>query len=286
MSAARIMAGNLLPTPRISRSALLCWRVASPLRAYVRWSPIGLGKRFLSNRLLAPILPPPPAEFDAELPSGDHVRLQYREAIGLSWLLYGAFERAEIEFAIASTEPGGAAVDVGAHAGLYTTALARAVGSDGTVFAFEPSNLNVARLRGNLERSGLTNVVIYCAAAAARDQPVLLRLANDPAYSSTSKVFEDRSLGESTVVPGVCLDSAWLNAGRPRISFVKIDVEGAELDVLAGAESLLGECRPSVLIEAASDAARASLDEWFEARAFQRRLVRGFMPWNHLYESA
>lgn len=280
------MAANSLLKPPISRSVLLRWRMASPLRAYVRWSPIAVGKGFVSNHVLAPLLPEPPAAFDAPLPSGDRVRLHYREAIGLSWLLSGPFERAEIEFAISAAEPKSTAVDVGAHAGLYTIALARAVGPEGAVLAFEPSAGNLERLRDNLERNGLANVTIHGAAATAVDKPVRLRIADDPAYGSTTEVFEGRDSGESTIVPGLSLDSAWVAAGRPAVSFVKIDVEGSEIDVLSGAEALLLECRPQVLIEAASDAARRALDEWFGVREFRRRTIEGFMPWNELYEPA
>jgi FkbM family methyltransferase len=270
----------------MSPPVLLRWRAAVALRWYVRWWPIDVGKGFVSNHLLAPLLPQPPAAFDAELPTGDRVRLQYRERIGLSWLLHGGFERFEIEFAISAAGGGTTAVDVGAHAGLYTTALGRAVGPRGTVLAFEPSPDNLSRLRDNLERNGIENVKIHAAAATAVKKQVRLRIATDPAYGSTREVFEGRDSGEFIVVSGVPLDSAWVGAGRPSVSFVKIDVEGTELDVLSGAEELLRVCRPRVVIEAASDAARDALDEWFATRGFRRREVRGFMPWNKLYEPA
>src|SRR6185369_14589437 len=50
-------------------------------------------------------------------------------------------------------------------------------------------------------------------------------------------------------VPVVSLDESWRQLAEPDVSLIKIDVEGAEADVFAGASALLERCRPAVLVE-------------------------------------
>jgi FkbM family methyltransferase len=60
----------------------------------------------------------------------------------------------------------------------------------------------------------------------------------------------DRIAGARTItVPVTTLDETWRELGQPAVSFIKIDVEGAEAGVLNGAEALLGQCHPAVVVE-------------------------------------
>lgn len=255
------------------------WPLTWPMRAYWLRSERKLGKKLLLDRVLKPVLPAPPRGFEAELPGGGRVFLHYREDIGLVTLFGGGFERAELACARALARAGTAAVDVGANVGVYSVVLARAVGPTGRVLAFEPAPDNVRRLEENLARNGLRNVDVHGVALAARPGELVLRLGADPAYHSTGDVFEGRASGDEVRVPSLRLDDVWRDAGAPRVTFVKVDTEGAEAAVLEGAEELLARERPPLLVEARD----AGVEAWLAGRRYRATRPPGFAVGNVLF---
>jgi len=140
----------------------------------------------------------------------------------------------------------GSVIDVGANIGLSTILLARLAGH---VTAYEPSPPNAALLRRNLERNGITNVTIRTAAASSAPGTLRFHVA---AFGAGSHVVAAGHVAgeriETVDVPAVTLDEAELQSGRP-IAFIKIDAEGHEPNVLAGARRLLARDRPPVFTE-------------------------------------
>ena len=142
--------------------------------------------------------------------------------------------------------------DVGANVGLFTFAAAHRCGSAGAVLAAEADEWLVGLLRRSsaLQPRGAAPVTVVAAAIAAADGPRSFslarrsRAANHLAGYGTSQTGGER---ESREVMAVTLDSL-LHSHRPP-SVVKIDVEGAELEVLSGARRVLETHRPLVLCE-------------------------------------
>jgi FkbM family methyltransferase len=259
------------------------WPFTAPLRHYVMRPPQTALKRFLIRRGLPSVLPRPPACLMVLVPGGGKVKVDYGEEIALLLLLHGSYEAAELESLARFAKPGTTAVDVGANIGMYTVPLATAVGDAGTVLAFEPVPQTLEKLRSNIALNGLVNVVVVAAAAADGPGVVDLRLANDSAYASLVRVKHDRGTGTTLAVPAVTIDQVWEERNRPTISFCKIDVEGAELLVLKGAEDVLRACRPALLLEADPGPLLDSLVSWLGERGYKRSPQSGFVPWNHLF---
>jgi FkbM family methyltransferase len=226
----------------------------------------------------------PQASFVARLPGGGRLRLRCREAIGFAILLHGEFEAAESRYLSGRARAGTTVIDVGANVGLFTVPLARAVGSRGRVVAIEPGEENVARLETNLRLNRLANVLVERVAATDQDGVVELNVADDPAYHSTVEVHDGRGVGRALSVPAARLDTIWTRLGRPPVSAIKVDVEGAELAVLRGAETLLRETRPALLLEANTAEQRRELTEWLAQRAYVRRTEPGFAEWSNAFE--
>ncbi|WP_428487093.1 FkbM family methyltransferase [Rhodopila sp.] len=138
---------------------------------------------------------------------------------------------------------GSTVIDVGANIGLSTILLARKAER---VIAFEPSPINTAFLLRNLERNGVTNVEVH--AAAASSKPGMLRF-HVAQFGAGSHVVAAGHVSGSTIptvdVPAVTLDGTDL----PPIAFIKIDAEGHEPDVLAGARRMLAQDRPLIYTE-------------------------------------
>jgi FkbM family methyltransferase len=261
------------------------WPLLLPVRAYAFRPGPRRGKPFLLDRVLLPLIPTDPqASFVARLPEGGRLRLRCREAIGFAILLQGEFEAAESRWLSGRARAGTTAIDVGANVGLFTVPLARAVGSGGRVVAIEPDAENVARLEANLRLNRLTNVLVERVAAGDRDGEVELHMADDPAFHSTVEVHLGRGTGHASRVPAARLDAIWTHLGRPVVSAIKVDVEGAELAVLRGAETLLRELRPALLLEANAGERREALTDWLSERGYARREEPGFAEWSNAFE--
>ena len=161
-------------------------------------------------------------------------------------------------------------VDVGAHIGLLTLTGARAVGPQGRVVALEPTPITFDLLIRALAISGLGDrVEAQRLACGARPERRAFHVATVLGHSSLlepATVGTDR--GEQRIeVDVVRLDDV-LPAGA-RVDVVKIDVEGTELDVLAGMTRILRENPDLAIIAEFGPAhlrrAQITPDAWFEA---------------------
>lgn len=173
----------------------------------------------------------------------------------------GNYEVAETRFCERFLEAGMTAVDAGAHIGLYTLLFARLVGPGGRVYAFEPAPANHRRLLENVALNAVENVVVEQAALFGESGTVTLNLFPEElgAWHSLGRpTLADPSTSYATVTPSsavevaaVTLDEYVARQTIDRIALLKVDVEGAEADVLAGARATLASGRVgAVLFEA------------------------------------
>ena len=155
--------------------------------------------------------------------------------------------------------PGMVAVDAGANDGLYTLFLAGRVGKTGRVLAFEPSQREFARLRNNVELNRLENVQLFDSALSNRDGEAQLRIAgyeHEGQNTLGGFAYEGIETLRTEQVRTVPLDSAVAEAGLARLDFLKIDVEGGETRLLQGAQTVLRDLRPVILLEVLDSALR------------------------------
>jgi FkbM family methyltransferase len=133
--------------------------------------------------------------------------------------------------------PGMRVVEVGANIGYYLLMVERAVGPGGSITCFEPEPSNLRELRRNVARNSLANVEIVEAAAGREEGSVSIL------EGINLHIVEGRPADR--VVRLVRLDEAVTTA----VDFLKIDVDGYEGHVLAGARRLLAEHRPTLFLE-------------------------------------
>jgi FkbM family methyltransferase len=186
----------------------------------------------------------------------------------------------------AALQPGATLVDVGANIGYNALYAAALVGPAGRVIAVEPAADNVAILQRNVEASGLRNVAVAHVAAggAAGTRDFFLR-GDVSAVNSFFAASCYAAVTGVVQVPVTPLDD--LVAGDADV--VKIDVEGAELEVLAGMPRLLRNTRLQLIVEwhpalqeaagcAADALPRWLLDQGFRLRAATHFGVRALSP--------
>ena len=149
------------------------------------------------------------------------------------WWGRGVEGNAELRWQRDACRPGGTAVDVGGHHGMNALLFARSVGPDGRVLVAEADPGNSLVVHANLGANGLKNTTVRPVAVGASEGEVS---------------FNKESVGDGgRVVPKLTLDgmlSDWTEyePGRP-IDLLKIDVEGFELEVLAGGAATVRAAR-------------------------------------------
>lgn len=204
----------------------------------------------------------------ARLSDGTSVRLHPR-FLGMR---PEAYEPAVTALLARHVHEGATVIDVGAHVGLHTLMFSRRVGAAGRVIAIEPSPANADLLRRHLVWNACTNVRVIEAVVGHREGVTEFSFRPDPtdpggfANSLAYDIGGAKRCVSMTTLDAIC------NGLLPDV--VKIDVEGAEMLVLQGAEGLLARAAPMLLIGVhpepmlAMGEAPADLIAFLEARGF------------------
>jgi FkbM family methyltransferase len=185
------------------------------------------------------------------LPSGARLYVDLADhVIGLG-IVRDGYEQDERRFATSVLRPGDTALDVGAHIGLFTIEMAQAVGPDGQIYAFEPLQRNAQLLEQSIRENQFESRVRLERAAVSDQQGTgTLRYARET-LNTGGAFLSDRQLqgfGElaAEAIRTVRLDDLTLK--RP-VRLIKMDVEGGEPRVVAGARGLITADRPIVISE-------------------------------------
>jgi FkbM family methyltransferase len=142
-------------------------------------------------------------------------------------------------------------LDVGAHVGLYSLPVSRALAAGGRVFAFEPSRGSYGYLIKNVAYNGFTNIETYNLVVADSESPgVPFYERTDPDSATSGLTMRTKDSEERyvlTQVPKVSLDS-FCDENHVAPDVIKIDTEGSELFVLKGARAVLARRRPLIFL--------------------------------------
>ncbi len=186
----------------------------------------------------------------------------------------GDYEPATRRVCMDALRSGDVFIDIGAHVGLFTVPASSQVGDAGRVVAFEPDSDNRQLLERNVERHGCGNVDVVAAAVSDHAGTMVLRKSR---FNTGDHRIAAEGVGERVEV--VTLDAWCASAGvQPRV--VKMDVQGAEPQVIAGMHRLLDgafpldlflEFTPSLLRKAGVDP--ASLMRSLESSGFSLRII-------------
>ncbi|HWG58351.1 MAG TPA: FkbM family methyltransferase [Candidatus Acidoferrales bacterium] len=169
----------------------------------------------------------------------------------------------EVQRALAGRLKGGCVFyDLGANIGFFSLLAARLVGSRGRVYSFEPDAITAQRLRRNVAQNGAANVsVVEMGVWSSTKLLHFMEAAHSSPDRGTGFVNPSGAAG-AAAIPCASLDD--FCKGAPVPNAIKCDVEGAEMEVLRGAQRILAEARPWVICELHSP------DNDREVRAFLR----------------
>lgn len=190
-------------------------------------------------------------------------------------MMNGSFETAEIELIKETLSNTNVFVDVGANIGLYTC-LAGSLGKH--VIAVEPQAQNLECLCANINNNGWQNIEVFPIGLSHKPDLLTLYGASGPS-ASLVKGWAGYSPQFNKTIPVNTLDNVLSNRFQGKKIFIKIDVEGAEYDVLKGALNTLAMSpRPTWFIE-------ICLNEFHPGELNKNYAATFELFWQHSYEA-
>jgi FkbM family methyltransferase len=187
--------------------------------------------------------------------TGDRVRLHSFKHKGYWW--HGARrEMATMALFAELVRPGDVVLDVGSHIGYIALYFAQLVGARGRVFAFEPGPNNLPYLRQNVGASANVTIVEKALSTSSGSEPLYVEsltgqnnsmLRNFEGLRNNERVALKADVHE--VVVDVTTMDEFTRSRDVRPTFVKIDVEGFESEVLGGARETLAATLPRLMVE-------------------------------------
>lgn len=169
--------------------------------------------------------------------------------VGDTVALAGSFARERIETFLldgysygdlASVCPGDTVYDIGAYTGCTALYFSKRAGPNGKIYAFEPEPQNFKLLKSNIQDAALKNVEARNLAATAENGHIFI--TPDCKYWARAT-----GEGKGVKISSVCLDE-FIMAEGGKADFIKMDIEGGELEALKGLKRTLAELRPKLAI--------------------------------------
>lgn len=170
----------------------------------------------------------------------------------------GSYERPLQDAIAANLAAGDVFYDIGANIGFFSLLAARRVTAQGSVYAFEPVPNNAAMIVRNAALNGFASIEVFNEAVGARTGRAELNLAHHIGGAVLASAGTPPDMRGRMQVDVVALDDVIARRKLRPPALVKIDVEGAELDVLSGMRQTLSAHRPKVVYEI-DDVSRAGV---------------------------
>lgn len=164
--------------------------------------------------------------------------------VGRSLELYGEYSEGEVALFAQTVGAGHTVIEAGANIGTHTVALARLVGPQGTVIAFEPQRQVFQIMCANLALNRLGNVRALPMGLGAKPGRAILPSMDYAAVGNFGGVaLTNEGAGEAVNI--LSIDSMELHGCH----LIKADVEGMEIDVINGAVKTIERFRPVLYLE-------------------------------------
>lgn len=160
-------------------------------------------------------------------------------------LTLGVYERGEIAYFRSRFAADMTFIDVGANVGLYSALALSTPGFRGRVLAIEPHAESRAYLQKTIQANGGTAQICDLAAS---DSPGTLTLYKNPENKGDNRLYPDPLLRGEERIAADTLDNICRRYGITSAQFIKIDVQGAEAQVMRGAKELLAASTDCILM--------------------------------------
>lgn len=177
-------------------------------------------------------------------------------------ILYHAFWEKmfseEIEKVKKYIKRGDTVIDVGGNMGFFVLILNELVGNSGKIYSFEPSRILKDRLASTVQINNIKNVEIVNLALGEKEETTSLYF--NPKQSGLSSIISHEENGRLKEEIKITTLDSFSKAISNRISFIKIDTEGYEPQVLRGAKELIKKDKPVIYIELGGEHLETSIE--------------------------
>lgn len=179
---------------------------------------------------------------------GYRIYLNVHESEMMMKRAFGVYEPEKTKRLKEHLEFGGLFIDIGANKGDFTLLASTILGKDGMIWSFEPEPKNIKWLNKSIKANGFTNIQVFETALANRNEKATLYLGEKSGWHTLIPGLKKREAGQLEVSVKR-LDDLVSSLETDSIQAIKIDVEGAELEVLHGATLTLKKYKPRLFID-------------------------------------
>jgi FkbM family methyltransferase len=257
---------HLGPNSKSSRSAIYAL-IDATFRSLFRQLPLSSATQKLALKWGYKYRPEPGL---VKLRSGALIQTTQVDHLQLLLYYFGTFEPECLAAMHRIIKPGDTVLDVGANIGLFTLEASLSVGSSGRVIAIEAMPEHATAVVHSARSNGMMNVEVISVAAGDRIGEAILTLPRNTNYGMFT--VGDVAGDVSFKVPVQRIDDIVAERGVKSVAFIKMDIEGSELNALIGAEQTLRNFHPTILIELDEDHLAACKTSSHEVKSFLNRL--------------
>lgn len=173
-----------------------------------------------------------------------------KDLIGWKIFFFGEYETGTNEAMARYIKPDDIVIEAGANLGSETILIARQL-KGGHLYSFEPNPYTFDRLKVNVNINGLKNVDVYDDALGEKDGTIHFHIypknfCNPGMSSKYMATKETRKID----VNQLTLDTFVKTHHVPRVNFIKMDIQGAEMDLILGAHDTISKYKPTIFAEA------------------------------------
>lgn len=238
------------------------------------------GRYSLLTKIYYPYLAPRNGEREnITLKSGIKLNVDSNEYIQSLLYVFGDYEYSTIAFLHNVIKHQDIIIDVGANIGYLSLVCSKLVGTNGMVLSFEPDPLNFSYLKENIALNNANNISAH--QLALSNQNSVLKLYHskiDHNAGAHSMMYNERVVSEDYVeIQAMIFDNTEIQKSIPKVDFIKIDVEGVEMDVLQGMYQTIQKHKPMLLIEISA--------EYQNMRGLSVKGFKEYLLSNHGYTS-
>jgi len=193
---------------------------------------LGVSKHWPFNKIMKQI---ESSFIESSITTQDHIIfLDKKDNLNLS--INPIYGKSDTEFIKKIIKKNDVVFDIGANIGYFTLIFAKLVGDSGKVFSFEPESENFKILKKNVETNGYNNVILEKKIVSNTNGVSTLYVSEK---AGNHRIYKSDNFIESVEITSISMDSYAKNNTLKKIDFIKIDVEGAELNVLQGIQNIL-----------------------------------------------
>ncbi|MHA1491431.1 MAG: FkbM family methyltransferase [Promethearchaeota archaeon] len=176
---------------------------------------------------------------------GGKIYLNLREAISERAKFLGYYEFQKTQLFKKLVKPGMTILDIGTNKGYFTLLSAKKMKDEGEILSFEPHPENYYWIKKSISANGYKSIKLFQIALFNKNGEMRLFEGSKSGHHS---LVRNKDLGSITI-PTKKLDDILADQKISRVDLIKIDVEGAEIQVLEGANNLLTQQSPKLLID-------------------------------------